>query len=111
MLVQDPLAGAAAPPAAPPQHDQAAMDEMLAKERERHDEQLKLETRAREELEDMILRIEKHFKAEQVRVMIVKGLDLIGNMKRKALLDMLRVYTPYLCRCMQGVRKHQWQPR
>jgi len=57
-------AAAAAPP--PPQHDQAAIDRMLAEERERHEEQLKLETRAREELEDMILRIEKHFKAEQV---------------------------------------------
>ena len=45
-----------------------AVDQLLAKEREKHEEQLKLETRAREELEDMILRIEKHFKAEQVRV-------------------------------------------
>eukprot|EP00983_Pelagomonas_calceolata_P103892 1158963-Pelagomonas_calceolata.AAC.8 len=42
------------------------MEQLMAEEREKHEEQLKLETRAREELEDMILRIEKHFKAEQV---------------------------------------------
>jgi len=47
-------------------HDQGAMQQLMSEERERHEEQLKLETRAREELEDMILRIEKHFKAEQV---------------------------------------------
>lgn len=38
---------------------------LLAAEREQHAAQLQLEVRAREELEDMILRIEKHFKAEQ----------------------------------------------
>ncbi|KAF5836379.1 hypothetical protein DUNSADRAFT_6014 [Dunaliella salina] len=57
----------AAPPLdhMPSQTDQAAIDQLMAEEREKHEEQLKLETRAREELEDMILRIEKHFKAEQ----------------------------------------------
>uniref|UniRef100_A0A6S8JPS9 Uncharacterized protein n=1 Tax=Dunaliella tertiolecta TaxID=3047 RepID=A0A6S8JPS9_DUNTE len=60
-------AGGAAPPLdhMPHQTDQAAMEQLMAEEREKHEEQLKLETRAREELEDMILRIEKHFKAEQ----------------------------------------------
>ncbi|GAX77524.1 hypothetical protein CEUSTIGMA_g4968.t1 [Chlamydomonas eustigma] len=56
-------------PMAPPPPEPAApaidIDALLAGERERHEQQLKMESAAREELEDMILRIEKHFKAEQ----------------------------------------------
>lgn len=64
--------GSAAPaPAAVPAAPAVDVDALLAEEREKHEQQLKLETRAREELEDMILRIEKHFKAEQVRVLCV----------------------------------------
>jgi len=45
--------------------DEAYAEQRVAKEREKHEAQSALESKAREELEDMILRIEKHFKAEQ----------------------------------------------
>ncbi|GFH17817.1 uncharacterized protein HaLaN_14523 [Haematococcus lacustris] len=38
---------------------------MVAEERAAHDTAMRMEAKAREELEDMCLRIEKHFKAEQ----------------------------------------------
>eukprot|EP00798_Chlamydomonas_sp_ICE-L_P014040 gene14040-19977_t len=41
------------------------VEALLSVEREKNAQQLQVETAAREELEDMILRIEKHFKAEQ----------------------------------------------
>jgi hypothetical protein len=41
------------------------VDALMAAEKEKHEQALKIESKAREELEDMILRIEKHFKAEQ----------------------------------------------
>ncbi|EFJ44809.1 hypothetical protein VOLCADRAFT_118633 [Volvox carteri f. nagariensis] len=52
------------PPPRPPQLDSDS-ETLIAAERERFSQQLQMEVRAREELEDMILRIEKHFKAEQ----------------------------------------------
>ncbi len=59
----DPGAGAPGDAAGAP--GQAYTEQLLAQEREKHEAQLQVEAKAREELEDMILRIEKHFKAEQ----------------------------------------------
>ncbi|KAL6762876.1 hypothetical protein V8C86DRAFT_510731 [Haematococcus lacustris] len=43
----------------------ALAEGMVAEERAAHDTAMRMEAKAREELEDMCLRIEKHFKAEQ----------------------------------------------
>ncbi len=58
----------------------ALADQLLAEEREKHESQLKVEARAREELEDMILRIEKHFKAEQAARKKAEELLQVGGL-------------------------------
>ncbi len=61
----------------------ALADQLLAEEREKHESQLKVEARAREELEDMILRIEKHFKAEQAARKKAEELLQVGHGDRR----------------------------
>lgn len=73
--------GAAAPPegsqadSSSPGEFESMTKEQLIQElrimRQEHSEQMNAEERARSELEDMLLRIEKHFKAEKVRSRLV----------------------------------------
>lgn len=53
------------------------LTDQLVSERERHDMQLRLESKAREELEDMLLRLEKQYKMEQAAR--AKAEELMNN--------------------------------
>lgn len=76
-------AAAAAEAAAAAAAAEGATQALLRAEREKYEQQQQMEVRAREELEDMVLRIEKHFKAEQAARKKAEELLQVGRHRHR----------------------------